>query len=261
MTPLRFLTGPVGAARADAAARFAKELARRTSRPVDLRPTAGYGELLDAVLDRGADFAWLPPAVLVRAEELAGVTPVLAGIRANDARFRGAIFVRADAALTELDQLRQGRVAWVDRNSCAGYLFPRLFLRSQGWDPDQDFASQAHYGTHGAVVEAVESGVVDAGATFVHQEDAEVVGTGWGLSGANDRMRVLALTEPIPADAIATLEATPRAVREVVAEAIGTMHADPEGRAALAGLFGVQRFEPTLPARYDAVRSAMRASG
>ena len=30
---------------------------------------------------------------------------------------------------------------------------------------------------------------------------------------------------------------------------------------ALAGLFGVQRFEPTLPARYDAVRSAMRASG
>lgn len=260
MTPLRFLTGPVGAARGDAAAFFAKVLARRIGRPVDVRATPGYSELLETILDGDAEFAWLPPAVYVRAEGLAGVMPLVAGIRANRAKFRGAFFVRTESDFDGLATLRGRRVAWVDRNSCAGYLFPRLLLRQQGHDPDHFFSEESHLGNHGAVVDAVERGEADVGATFVHQEGDEerIVGSGWGLSGESTRMRIVAATVPIPSDTLVAVAATSIDLRSRFSDAVSSMHEDQDGRRALGRLFGVARFEATLPSRYDAVRNAMR---
>ncbi len=259
MTPLRFLTGPVGAARGDASSLFAKVLARHIGRPVDVRATPGYSELLEAILDGDAEFAWLPPAVYVRAEDLAGVVPLLAGIRANRAKFRGALFVPTASPLDSLASLRGRKVAWVDRNSCAGYLFPRLLLRQQGYDPDHFFSAETHLGTHGSVVDAVERGEADVGATFVHQEGDEerIVGSGWGLSGSATRMRIVATTEPIPADALVSVAAISAEARNRFIEAVASLHESEEGRRALRGLFGVARFESTLAARYESVRDAM----
>ena len=260
MTPLRFLTGPVGAARSDAAAFFARVLARRIGRPVDVRATPGYSELLETILDGDAEFAWLPPAVYIRAEDLAGVIALVAGIRSNRAKFRGALFVRAESDIDGLTGLRGRRVAWVDRNSCAGYLFPRLLLEQQGHDPDHFFSEESHMGTHGSVVDAVERGAADVGATFVHQEGDEerIVGSGWGLSGETGRMRIVATTVPIPSDALVAVAATSVDLRSRFSEAVSTMHEDEAGRRALRNLFGVARFEATLASRYDAVRDAMR---
>ena len=181
MTPLRFLTGPVGVARGNAAAFFAKVLARRIGRPVDVRATPGYSELLETILDGDAEFAWLPPAVYVRAEDLAGVMPLLAGIRANRAKFRGALFAKSESELEGLASLRGRRVAWVDRNSCAGYLFPRLLLRQQGHDPDHFFSGEAHLGTHGSVVDAVERGEADVGATSSTRRETK--SASWAAAG------------------------------------------------------------------------------
>jgi phosphonate transport system substrate-binding protein len=260
MTPLRFSTGPVGAARSDAAAFFAKVLARRIGRPVDVRATPGYSELLETLLDGDAEFAWLPPAVYVRAEDLAGVVPLLAGIRANRAKFRGALFVPKQSSLRSLTDLRGRKVAWVDRNSCAGYLFPRLLLEQQGRDPDHFFSAESHLGTHGSVVDAVERGEADVGATFVHQEgdEEQIVGSGWGLSGEAQRMRIIATTEPIPSDALVAVAATSVEMRSRFTDSVATLHESNDGQKALRRLFGVARFEPTLPSRYASVRDAMQ---
>jgi len=90
MTPPRFLSGPIGAARSDAAASVAKVLARHIGRPADGRATPGYSELLEA---SDAEFAWLPPSVYVRAEELPGM--VLSTRKGTRSGWSGADGARA----------------------------------------------------------------------------------------------------------------------------------------------------------------------
>jgi ABC-type phosphate/phosphonate transport system substrate-binding protein len=70
-------------------------------------------------------------------------------------------------------------------------------------------------------------------------------------------MRVVATTAPIPADALAAVGATPRELRERFTRTLTGLHDRREGRRAMRRLFGVERFEATRSAAYDAVRHAM----
>ncbi len=264
MPVLTLLTGPVGAARSSARAAFARLLAERLGRMIEIRSTPTYADLLEMVADGEADFAWLPPAVYVRAEEVADVQLLLAGVRSKRAHFRGALFARSDGSLRAIEDARGARVAWVDRNSCAGFLFPRLALADRGLDPDTFFQDQRYFGDHLAVVKAVMRGDADVGATFLHKagdgEAAPVAGTGWELVTEREAMRALLVSGPIPSD---TLVATGRVdvlLRERFTEAVQSMHDAEDGVQVLRGLFGVQRFEPVLPTRYQSVRDALRAA-
>ncbi len=60
--------------------------------------------------------------------------------------------------LTDLDALAGKRVAWVDRDSCAGYLFPKLELLERGRPPDSLFVGQCFLESHIRVVRAVRDG-------------------------------------------------------------------------------------------------------
>lgn len=258
---LTFLTGPVGAVRTEARLRFARHLADVLEEPVEVFPTPTYGELSTALTRDAGDFAWLPPAVYARAED--HVELLLGGVRASRAHFRGALFVRDDTRFESLHDLQGTRVGWVDRNSCAGYLFPRLGLLENGVDPEALFREERFLGDHLSVVRAVEDGDVDVGATFIHLAgdgaDAPVAGTGWELEMPRDRMRMLGVSDPIPSDTLVAFPSTDPARRAQFTEALQSMHDAREGRRILGALFGVERFEPVLPAHYDTVRRALRA--
>jgi phosphonate transport system substrate-binding protein len=261
---IRLLTGPVGATRAPARAAFARVLADRLEALVEVRTTPTYGDLLEMVLDRETDLAWLPPAVLVRAMDEPTTHLVASGVRHHRAHFRGALFCRADAPYENATDLSGARVAWVDRNSCAGFLFPRLSLAQLELDADSLFAEQRFLADHVAVGRAVEGGELDVGATFVQHEsdaiDAPIVNAGWELTGARERMRPLLVSEPIPADAIVATDACGSELRSRFAVALLHLHESKDGAAVLRELFGVERFEPTSLDRYEAVREAMRVT-
>ena len=57
MPVLTLLTGPVGAARSSARAAFARLLAERLGRMIEIRSTPTYADLLEMVADGEADFA------------------------------------------------------------------------------------------------------------------------------------------------------------------------------------------------------------
>lgn len=261
---IRLLTGPVGATRAPARAAFARVLADRLEALVEVRTTPTYGDLLELVLDGETDIAWVPPAVLVRAMDEPTTHLVASGVRHQRAHFRGALFCRADAPYQNATDLSGARVAWVDRNSCAGFLFPRLALAQLELDADTLFAEQRFLADHVAVGRAVEGGELDVGATFVQHEsdasDAPIVNAGWELTGARERMRPLLVSEPIPSDAIVATDACGSELRSRFAVALLHLHESKDGAAVLRELFAVERFEPTSLDRYEAVREAMRVT-
>jgi phosphonate transport system substrate-binding protein len=266
MKRLVFGTGPIArnSLRAQPRRAFAERLAERIGVEVVVVVASSYAELSGLVCRGEAQVAWLPPAVYVRCQEQADVTLMLGAARAGGVQFAGALFVKADAPWTTLAELEKEKlsVAWVDHDSCAGYLFPRLALEDRGMSPDRIFQRQFVLGSHNAVARAVEVGRADVGATFIHGAAGDALmdgNVGWSLEVDRDLMRPILLSAPIPADVICGAPTLDPDLREQVTEALIVMHETPDGRDVLQGLFDVDRFVSAQDEDYELVRRAMAA--
>lgn len=248
---------------------FAAQLSEAVDAEVVVVVASTYEELSGLAARAETHVAWLPPAVFVASFDRGEAQLLVRAVRAHGSRFRGALFVRSEMPWQSASDLRGLRVAWVDRGSCAGYLFPRLALADARIDPDSHFDQQFLLGSHNAVARAVEVGKADVGATFIDHTPhgngkSQIQRPGWALEVDPEDMRAVLVSEPIPAD---TISATPALAPEDAArlsEVLTVMHETPEGAAALKGLFGVDRFEPGELERYEPVRRALsgrRAAG
>jgi phosphonate transport system substrate-binding protein len=261
---LNLTTGPLVARTASAERRadLARLLCERLGRAVDVRACASHAEA-EAGLGPGGDVAaaWLPPVLTVRTCDAGRGRLLVGAVRAPGAFFHGTLFVRADAAYERVEDLRGSRVAWVDRESCSGYLFPRMALVLRGLDPDGLFASQRELGSHRAVARAVAEGEADVGATFLNmdasREDSGAISAGW-YEATETPMRPLLTTDPIPSDAFVARADLPAEVGDALRAALTSLHEDPVGARALRELFSVRRFEPVDPRAYAPVRAALR---
>lgn len=262
---LRFGVGPVAAgdSRRNDRAQAERALTRTIGSSTVVVPASSYAELLDKLVKSEIDLGWLPPALCVRAIDR-GVTLLLGCVRApfSAKLYHGAIFVPSGSSRKQPSDLRGARIAWVDPDSCSGYLFPRLALGEEcGLDPGTLFAEERMLGSHEAVVRAVASGEVDCGATYVDTMADGTTRAGWMRGVAADAMRAIVTSAPIPSDAVCASNAMPRAQRDQVSAALAELHRSPEGAATLENLFEVARLEPALPRHYDLVRRAMLGTG
>jgi phosphate/phosphite/phosphonate ABC transporter binding protein len=232
--------------------------------PVEVRAEASYAALLERVLAGETALAWVPPAIFVRAHA-AGVLPaLLRAERAGGDHYRSAIFVRSDGPIERPLDLRGKRMAWVDRHSCAGYLFPRLALRRAGIDPKTCFSSEIFFASHARVVHAVLTGTADAGATFVQLDDRSDPERGLALAGwtawAPPRsMRPVLVSDPIPSDAIGIGISVPPGRREEIRDVLAHFHERPVGLRLLRALLGAERLVPASADDYAPVRAALES--
>lgn len=266
MDPVVFAFGPVARhpGRTAAAARLAVLLAEAVGRRVVHEVCPSYDELLDSVAERRPRFAWLPPAVYVRAVDDHDVALVVGGERAHSMQFRGSLFVKRERPWRTPEDLRGLRVAWVDPISCAGYLFPRLSLIDRGIDPDRFFAAQHMLGDHASVARAVALGTADVGATFVAEEHRQPeepqLRAGWAMEVDPAIMRGVLLTEPIPSDTICASSSVDPDLLARVSAALCSLHESETGRDVLGTLFGVERLLPVDPDGYASVRRALASA-
>ncbi|GAG55581.1 unnamed protein product, partial [marine sediment metagenome] len=93
------------------------------------------------------------------ATQEADVEAIAAGIKKSSGRpdYRAIIIARADRAITDLNGKT---LAYVDVGSASGYLFPSTYIAEQGIQLGEVLFA----GGHGAVIQAVKNGTVDAGA-------------------------------------------------------------------------------------------------
>ncbi len=265
MARLRFGIGPVGGGDGALLRRAADVLTRVAATGIDLVVASTYAELLASLGRDELQIAWLPPILCVRAID-AGATLLLGAVRGEGKLYHGALFVLPGSRARTAHDLRGTRVAWVDPDSCGGYLFPRLALTETGLDPTTLFAREVVLGSHGAVVEAVARGEVDCGATYLELHDGQTANAGWtrpggadaaGGAGGPDAMRTVLVSPPIPTDALCASASLGRAARDRLSDALGALHRDRDGAEVVRALFQVSRFEPALPRHYDLVRRAL----
>lgn len=258
---LTFATGPVllDDEGEDLRAELADRLATTLERPVTALATRSYTELA-ALLGREPNLvAWLPPAIYVRSEPEAGLKLLVEVERAHGSGYRGVLFVPRDSEVRAIEDLKGKRMAWVDRDSCAGHLFVRLELRERGFEPAELFGDERFVGSHGSAVRAVMDSEADAGATHAQTVEGgdDILLAGWGPYAGADAMRALLVTRPIPPDVICASSQLDSTVAARAREVLLKLH-EQGGDDLLDELFGAVKLSPAQASDYDAVRAAMR---
>lgn len=242
--------------------------------PVEVHAEKSYGALAERVSTGEASIAWLPPATFVRALSAGTIQDVLSAERVSGSAYQAALFVRADAPFQTLESLRGKSVAWVDKDSCAGFLFPALELRTQGFALSALFAQQSFLESHARVVRAVNNGDVDAGATYVQlhgvtdsapslesvqtELSSKLALVGWAPFVAPSAMRPLLVSRSIPSDALCITNAVPSPLRETLLRYLLSTSANAKLSRLFRGLMNADRFVVRTPETYEAVRTAMQ---
>lgn len=216
-----------------------------------------YPALEAAVRDSRADLAWVSPAVYARLA-LAGRAELVASVaRGEGHSYRGVLFVKREAKASSASDLAGLRIGWVDRDSCAGHLYPRLALSQRGLSADTLFSEQRFLGSHGSVVRAVMRGEVDAGATYAQlaPDGERILVAAWAAWAGAEAMRAVVISDPIPADPIVARAGFSR-LDETKSKLL-SCHELPGMTDLLDELLGGPRLREASDHDYDAVRALL----
>lgn len=205
--------------------RFCNSLSEASGMKVTAHGMWHYHHLLEALAAREVDLVWLPPILALRATAQQLCLPIALPVRHGVSTYSTALFTRPDSKVRDLDDLRDVTAAWVDRQSAAGYLIIRAYLRSKGVDLDEAFSHEKFLGTHDAVADAVLEGEVDVGATFVYLDPDKRTGAPQAAGWAERPVHIIGVAGPIPSDVVAAnRNLTPKARQLVQNALVGGEH-------------------------------------
>ena len=219
---------------------FASYVGKNSGRPDgEVFVTPEYAGILTALRADQIDCAFLNPLSYVLAVQEFRDTPehllpLAMPYFHGSLTYRGIIFVRADSPIKTLQDLRGKSIAFNDRTSTSGYLYPARLLLRAGVDPAKDVRPVNISGT-GPVL-AVLNGTADAGAGYEGViERAFTDDSTHHVDTAKIRQfRVLAYTEQIPNGMIVARGNLDPATLAKLRAALVSVNTDPDGQAALA---------------------------
>ncbi len=214
-----------------------------------------YAELRNGLSHGELGLAWTPPIPAIDLVDRNMATLLVAPIRRGSTLYHAAIITRENGPQSLAD-LRGGRAGWVDRDSSAGYLAPRLYFAENGLDPRKIFSNEVFLGSHIAVVDAIAAGRIDVGGCFckIEPHTGRVLQGAWTDGDGKPRqpIHVLATIGPIPND---TIVAATRLSAELQTK-VFRWFLDPGPRAhdILTELFRADACRAPTPSHYEPLR-------
>ena len=225
-------------------------LSAKTGRPVEFTILSRYGNIIesfDTEKMAGAFFGSFTGALAIRR---LGVIPLARPVNLDgSSTYQGLLLVRKESGIDSAAAMRGKRMAFVDKATTAGYLFPLAYLKAQGINGLAGFFTESFFtGSHDAAISAVLDGQADIGAaknTIFEQEAA-----------TNPRLReelaIIARSLAVPSNGLAVRSDLPADLRDQLQRALLELEADPAGPPVLAQL-GARRFMITTRQDYQPV--------
>jgi phosphonate transport system substrate-binding protein len=234
---------------------FGKALAQLTGIPFRVTVASDYAAVIEALRNRTADLAFVHPAGYVLANREAKAMIVARNLWHGKASFTSRIYVRKEAGLKSLEDLRGKTIAFVDPASSSGYIYPMLLLMQRGLvkgrDPKTFFREVVFSGSHDASMQALLNGHVDAIASFDMAREQYLKDP-----AQREKLTWVAETPPIPEAGIASREGLDPAVVNRVRAALIQMKG-PAYAALLKRVYDIDGFEAAQDKDYDPVRQAV----
>jgi ABC-type phosphate/phosphonate transport system substrate-binding protein len=261
------------------------------------RHPATYRELEEECERGELALAWVPPIATAKLQASGAVAVLALPLRRGAVCYRAALITRPEGPAS-LSNLQGASIGWVDRESCSGYVMPRLFLAASALNLKTLFSSETFLGSHSAVVDAVVAKRVQVGATFCSADStpehsparetfpppaafqsssppkrpsvfppalpppqASLPPGAWSGSGGKTSLplRMLATSAPIPNDAIIVSTALPVDLRTRLLRWFLDLKSARAQKLCL-DLFGAGGFRVAAPEHFAALQQMMQVA-
>lgn len=237
-------------------------LGRKIGVGVQFTILSRYGNILERFEAERMDGAFFGSFTGALAIERLGVVPIARPVNLDgSSTYHGHLFVRKDSGIRTVADMRGKRMAFVDRATTAGYVFPLAWLREHGVRLDDGsfarFFSEAYFtGSHDAAIDAVLDRKADIGAAKhsvydrVRKDNARV----------DAELFIVAESPSVPSNGLCVRKDLEPDLEEAFRRALLDLEHDPEGARILAQI-GALRFIETTAKDYQPVLDLARKAG
>lgn len=246
---------------------LARQLEEITGLKFRVSVPTSYAAVIEAMGSNQVDVAWLAPFSYVIAHDKFGAEVILSSVRMGSKTYFAQIIVPADSEIKSVAELKGKRFAFVDAASASGYLYPSALLLKNGVDPKKDLGQTTFAGGHDKVVIAVYNKQVDAGATFGDSVPNQNPPTDARtrvrstLPDVMEKVRVLAVTEPIPNDTVSVRKGLDPALVAKVKDGLLKLQGTEQGKKYLRDLYQIDGLAEASDKDYDGLRAVARSVG
>lgn len=237
--------------------KLADYIAAQLEIPVRLTMLSRYGNIVDRIVNQDVDAAFLGSFTGALASAQLGWIPLARPINLDDSStYWGYLFVRQDSGIQEVSQMKQRRMAFVERATTAGYVYPIAYFRQNGVPDVGTFFSEVQFwGSHDSAILAVLEGRADVGAAKntiwerLSQENPRI----------NAELQILATSPKVPSNGLLVAPRVDAGIREQLLGVLVALGEDPSATEVLQRLRAngfvatdSQSYEPVLDLAHEA---------
>lgn len=237
---------------------LAEYLSKKTGIKVNITILSRYGNIIDRFTTEKMDGAFFGSFTGALAIEKLGVDPIARPVNLDgSSQYWGFLFVRKDSGIKGVKDMKGKKMAYVEKATTAGYIFPVAYLRENGVpDPAKFFRESYFTGSHDAAISAVLERKADVGAAKhsiydrIRSTDPRV----------DKELIILAESAKVPSNGLCVRKGLDPQIKQQLKSALLGIEKDPEGKKVLEK-FGALRFIETTVADYKPVFELAQKAG
>lgn len=237
---------------------LAEYLTKKTGLKVNITILSRYGNIIERFTAEKMDGAFFGSFTGALAVEKLDAEPIARPVNLDgSSTYHGYLFVRKDGGIKGPEGMRGKKMAFVERATTAGYIFPVAYLRQHGVKDFKTFFKEFYFtGSHDAAIYAVLDKKADVGASKhsifdrVRKTDPRV----------DKELVILAESAKVPSNGICVRKGLDRRIKENLKNALLNIDKDPEGKKVLER-FGALKFIETTREDYKIVSRLANEAG
>ncbi len=217
-----------------------------------------YGNIIESFKAKKMDAAFWGSFTGALAIEKVGVQPIVRPVNLDGtSSYRGYIFVHRDSVIDSVSKMRSAVIAFVDKATTAGYLFPLAYFHEHGVkNIDTYFKESFFTGSHDAAIYAVLNKEAEIGCAkntifdLLARSDPNV----------KENLVILATSPKVPSNGFGLRNDIPIDIKKQLKHVFLKMDRDPEGLKVLKN-FGIKGFIETTESDYESVFNLAKKAG
>jgi len=225
-------------------------LSKKTGVPVEFTILSRYGNIIDRFTIEKMDGAFFGSFTGALAIRRLGVVPLVRPVNLDGtSTYHGYLFARKDSGIKNARDMKNRRMAYVDKATTAGYIFPLAWLKDNGVADTTHFFKETFFaGSHDAAIHAVLHRKADVGAAKHSIYDREAKRD----PQVNNELVILAESAKVPSNGLCVRKNLPEPIKIQLKSVLLGLHKDPDGKAVLQQ-FGALQFIETTASDYQPV--------
>jgi len=227
-----------------------EHLSKKTGVTVEFTILSRYGNIVDRFSAEKMDGAFFGSFTGALAIKKLGVVPIARPVNLDGtSTYQGYLFARKDSGIKGVKEMKNKRMAFVDKATTAGYIFPLAYLKENGVVDTGHFFSETFFtGSHDAAISAVMNRKADVGAAKHSVYDRERMHD----PRVEMELVIIAKSSRVPSNGLCVRSDLPNSLKNNLKSALLALHDDPDGKAVLQQ-FGALKFIETTTKDYQPV--------